>query len=148
MGKVKLSKEQIASLQAYESCDTQYLTDPRVEALVTELIGRVADKWTMLILEVLTERGELRFTRLSELVPGISYKMLTQTLRLMEREGLIARTVHPVIPPKVEYKLTELGLSLGAAFCGVWMWAERHLEQVERARAAFDQRSAPMTSGS
>jgi DNA-binding HxlR family transcriptional regulator len=141
MGKVKLSKEQIASLQAYESCDTQDLADPRVEALVTELIGRVADKWTMLILEVLTERGELRFTRLSELVPGISYKMLTQTLRLMEREGLIERTVHPVIPPKVEYKLTELGLSLGAAFCGVWMWAEKHLEQVERARAAFDQRS-------
>ena len=141
MGKVELSKEQIASLQAYESCDTQDLADPRVEALVTELIGRVADKWTMLILEVLTERGELRFTRLSELVPGISYKMLTQTLRLMEREGLIERTVHPVIPPKVEYKLTELGLSLGAAFCGVWMWAEKHLEQVERARAAFDQRS-------
>ncbi len=138
---MKLSKEQIASLQAYESCDTQDLADPRVEALVTELIGRVADKWTMLILEVLTERGELRFTRLSELVPGISYKMLTQTLRLMEREGLIERTVHPVIPPKVEYKLTELGLSLGAAFCGVWMWAEKHLEQVERARAAFDQRS-------
>jgi DNA-binding HxlR family transcriptional regulator len=140
---MKLSKEQIASLQTYESCDSQELTDPRVEALVTELIGRVADKWTMLILEVLTERGELRFTRLSELVPGISYKMLTQTLRLMERECLIQRTVHPVIPPKVEYKLKELGLSLGAAFCGVWMWAEKHLEEVERARAAFDQRSRP-----
>jgi len=142
MEKMKVSTEQIAALQSYESCDNQDLTDPRVEALVKELIGRVADKWTMLILEVLTERGELRFTRLSELVPGISYKMLTQTLRLMEREGLILRTVHPVIPPKVEYKLTELGLSLGAAFCGVWMWAERHLEQVERARAIFDLRSA------
>jgi len=140
---LKLSKEQISSLQAYESCESRELTDPRVEALVTELIGRVADKWTMLILEVLTERGELRFTRLSELVPGISYKMLTQTLRLMEREGLVTRTVHPVVPPKVEYKLTELGLSLGAAFCGVWMWAEKHLEAVERARTAFDQRSAP-----
>jgi DNA-binding HxlR family transcriptional regulator len=143
MGKTKLSKEQVASLQAYKSCDSQELTDPRVEALVNELIGRVADKWTMLVLEVLTERGELRFTRLSELVPGISYKMLTQTLRSMERQGLIARTVHPVVPPKVEYKLTELGLSLGAAFCGVWMWAEQHLEEVERARATFDQRSAP-----
>src|ERR1700678_2865897 len=143
MGKVKLSKEQIASLQAYESCDTQDPADPRVEALVTELISRVADKWTMLILEVLTERGEMRFTRLSELVPGISYKMLTQTLRLMEREGLITRTVHPVVPPKVEYRLTELGLSLGASFCGVWMWAEQHLEEVERARATFDQRAMP-----
>lgn len=141
MGKAKLTQEQIATLEAYSTCDVQESTDPRVEALVTELIGRVADKWTMLILEVLTEQGELRFTRLSEQVPGISYKMLTQTLRQMEREGLIARTVHPVVPPKVEYKLTELGLSLGAAFCGVWMWAEQHLEQVERARAAFDQRT-------
>ena len=143
MDKMKLSEEQIASLRAYESCDLQDRTDPRVEVLVTELISRVADKWTMLILEVLTERGEMRFTRLSELVPGISYKMLTQTLRLMEREGLITRTVHPVVPPKVEYRLTELGLSLGAAFCGVWMWAEQHLEEVERARATFDQRSMP-----
>src|ERR1700712_2750364 len=141
MGKTKLTQAQIATLQAYEACDTQESADPRVEALVTELIGHVADKWTIIILEVLTERGELRFTRLSEQVPGISYKMLTQTLRLMEREGLILRTVHPVVPPKVEYKLTELGLSLGAAFCGVWMWAEKHLEQVEAARAEFDQRS-------
>ena len=138
--KLQLTPDQIASLQAYESCGSEQLADPRVEALVTELIGRVADKWTMLILEVLTERGETRFTRLSEFVPGISYKMLTQTLRSMEREGLIERTVHPVVPPKVEYKLTSLGLSLGAAFCGVWMWAEQHLEQVEKARTAFDER--------
>lgn len=141
--KMKVSKEQAASLQAYEHCDQHQPSDPRIEALVTELIGRVAGKWTMLILEVLTERGELRFTRLSEMVPGISYKMLTQTLRSMEREGLVARTVHPVVPPKVEYKLTHLGLSLGAAFCGVWMWAEQHLDEVERARIAFDQRAAP-----
>jgi DNA-binding HxlR family transcriptional regulator len=137
----RLTQEQIKALRAYEACDAKDTANPRVEALVNELIGRVADKWTMLILEVLTERGELRFTRLSELVPGISYKMLTQTLRLMEREGLIARTVHPVVPPKVEYRLTELGLSLGAAFCGVWMWAEQHLEAVEQARAAFDRRA-------
>src|SRR5438128_1809117 len=75
--------------------------DPRIEALVNDLIGRVADKWTMLILEVLAERGELRFTRLGELVKGVSQKMLTQTLRHMERDGLITRTVHPVVPPKV-----------------------------------------------
>ena len=64
--------------------------------------------------------------------------MLTQTLRLMEREGLVARTVHPVIPPKVEYRLTTLGLSLSAAFCGVWIWAEEHIKEVETARAVFD----------
>jgi DNA-binding HxlR family transcriptional regulator len=119
-------------------CDPAQHPDPRVEALVAELIGRVADKWTMMIIEALTERGELRFTRLSEIIPGISYKMLTQTLRQMEREGLVVRTVHPVVPPKVEYRLTTLGLSLSAAFCGVWLWAEEHLEEVETARAIFD----------
>jgi len=117
-------------------------TDPRVEALVNELIGRVADKWTMLILEVLDEHGELRFTRIGELVPGISQKMLTQTLRQMERDGLVIRTVHPVVPPKVEYRLTGLGESLGEAFCGVWIWAARNISAIEAARAAFDRRKA------
>jgi DNA-binding HxlR family transcriptional regulator len=115
--------------------------DPRIEALVNDLIGRVADKWTMLILEVLAENGELRFTRLSELVEGISQKMLTQTVRQMERDGLLTRTVHPVVPPKVEYKLTQLGLSLGAAFCGVWVWAAENLKHVEKARRKFDEKA-------
>ncbi len=112
--------------------------DPRIDALMHALIGRVADKWTMLILEVLAEHGTLRFTRLSARVAGISQKMLTQTLRHMERDGFVQRTVHPVVPPKVEYALTPLGLSLGAAFCGVWFWAADHLEAVERARRSFD----------
>jgi DNA-binding HxlR family transcriptional regulator len=116
--------------------------DPRVEALVNEVIGRVADKWTMLILEVLAEHGELRFTRVGELVGGISQKMLTQTLRLMERDGLVVRTVHPVIPPKVEYRLTDLGVTLAEAFCGVWTWAEANIERIETARARFDARKA------
>lgn len=114
--------------------------DPRVETLVDELIGRVADKWTLLVLEELEDHGTCRFTRLSQLVPGISQKMLTQTLRAMERDGLVLRTVHPVVPPKVEYCLTALGHSLGEAFCGVWQWAEANLADVERARAAFDGR--------
>jgi DNA-binding HxlR family transcriptional regulator len=112
--------------------------DPRIGALVNELIGRVADKWTMMVLEVLAEHGELRFTRLSDLMNGISQKMLTQTLRHMERDGLLVRTVHPVVPPKVEYRLSALGLSLGSAFCGVWVWAAENLDQVELARKAFD----------
>jgi DNA-binding HxlR family transcriptional regulator len=115
--------------------------DPRIEALVNELIGRVADKWTMLILDILAEKGEMRFTRLGELVGGISQKMLTQTLRKMERDGLVTRTVHPVVPPKVEYKLTALGMSLGAAFCGVWIWASENLDQVDQARHDFDRKA-------
>jgi DNA-binding HxlR family transcriptional regulator len=119
---------------------TGQVADPRVEALVNEVIGRVADKWTMLVLEVLAEHGELRFTRVGELVDGISQKMLTQTLRYMERDGLAIRTVHPVIPPRVEYRLTDLGLTLAEAFCPVWHWAERNLEQIEAAREAYDKR--------
>jgi len=115
--------------------------DPRVEALVNDLIGRVADKWTLIILEVLAEQGELRFTQLSRQVTGISQKMLTQTLRQMECDGMVTRTVHAVIPPRVDYRLTELGLSLGAAFCGVWIWAEENLAKVEAARAAFAART-------
>ena len=141
-GKLSEREQQEMPPKAPEICDLKALNDPRVEKLVHELIDHVADKWTMIVLEVLAEQGELRFTRLSEQVPGISYKMLTQTLRLMEREGFVARTVHPVVPPKVEYKLTELGVSLAAAFCTVWLWAEGHLEQVERSRTAFDQKLA------
>ena len=116
-------------------------TDPQLDALVNELIGRVADKWTMLILEVLAESGGLRFTRIGERVAGISQKVLTQTLRQMEREGLLTRTIYPVVPPRVEYKLTELGLTLGGAFCGVWVWAAENLKQVEQARRNFDERA-------
>jgi DNA-binding HxlR family transcriptional regulator len=120
--------------------ETGLPADPRVEALVNEVIGRVADKWTMLILEVLAEHGEQRFGRVGELVGGISQKMLTQTLRQMERDGLVIRTVHPVIPPKVEYRLTDLGVTLAEAFCGVWTWAEKNLDRIEQARDAFDNR--------
>jgi DNA-binding HxlR family transcriptional regulator len=112
-------------------------TDPKLEALVREIIERVADKWTMLVLEVLEENGVVRFTRLGELVGDISQKMLTKTVRQMERDGLVTRKVHPVIPPKVEYQLTELGHSLGAAFCGVWIWAEEHSDEIAHARRAF-----------
>ena len=114
--------------------------DPRVEALVTEVIGRVADKWTMIVLEVLTEHGEQRFSRIAALADGISQKMLTQTLRHMERDGLVIRTVHPVVPPKVEYKLTDLGFGLAEAFCGVWVWAAKNLERIDAARLRFDGR--------
>jgi DNA-binding HxlR family transcriptional regulator len=115
-------------------------TDPKVDALVNEVIGRVADKWTMIVLEALTEHGELRFSRLGDVCGGISQKMLTQTLRQMERDGLLIRTVHAVIPPKVEYRLTELGYSLNESFCGVWLWAEKNLQRVTQAREAFDKR--------
>jgi DNA-binding HxlR family transcriptional regulator len=84
-------------------------TDPKVEAMVREMIEHVADKWTMLVLAVLEEHGLVRFTRLGELVGGVSQKMLTKTVRQVEQDGLVTPTVHPVIPPRLEYGLTELG---------------------------------------
>jgi DNA-binding HxlR family transcriptional regulator len=116
--------------------------DPVLEELVRGIIGQVADKWTMLIIEVLDEHGVLRFTEIGRQVGGISQKMLTQTLRQMERDGFVTRTVYPVIPPKVEYALTELGLSLGAAFCGVWEWAAARHQDIEAARQRFEGRQA------
>lgn len=134
-----------AAVQQHLSQETKL--DPRIEALVNGVIARVADKWTMIVLDVLAEHGRLRFTQLAKLVTGISQKMLTQTLRDMEREGVVIRTVYPVVPPKVEYHLTDLGLGLGAAFCGVWVWAQENIDTIEQARAAFDQRAGQAAAG-
>ena len=143
---VKLTKFTDAQVEAAKRYAAQapapdVPTDPQLETLVNQLIGRVADKWTMLVLDVLAENGQLRFTQLGKLVDGVSQKMLTQTLRQMEREGLLTRTIYPVVPPRVEYRLTELGLTLGAAFCGVWVWAAENLKQVEQARRDFDEKA-------
>lgn len=120
--------------------------DPELDALVREIIGRVADKWTMLALETLEEHGRLRFTRLAALIGGVSQKMLTKTLRQMEADGLVVRTVFPVVPPRVEYQLTDLGLELSAAFCGVWHWAEKYREAVVQARRSFRERQGEEAS--
>jgi DNA-binding HxlR family transcriptional regulator len=112
---------------------------PEVEALVRDIIGKIADKWTLLVLDLLEGKGTLRFGEISRGVPGVSQKMLTKTLRQMECDGLITRVVHPVIPPHVDYGLTEIGRSLTCAFCGVWMWAAEHHEQVKAARGKFHQ---------
>jgi len=141
MGKLMVSGNKVlkAKAEKVQARKTAFpATDPKVDALVLEIIGRVADKWTMLVLEALEEHGVVRFTQLGRLVSGISQKMLTQTVRQMERDGLVTRTVHPVIPPKVEYELTELGRSLGAAFCGVWIWAEMHWDEIARSRERFE----------
>ena len=130
--------EEIAVAKRYAMMRPTEPVDPRIEDLVKDLIACVADKWTMQVLDVLAESGELRFSRLAEQIPGISQKMLTQTLRRMEREGLVRRTVFPVVPPKVEYRLTTLGVGLGSAFCGVWVWAAENLEEVDNARRKYD----------
>lgn len=109
----------------------------QTEILVREMLDRVADKWTLVVLETLWDQ-EMRFSRLQEAIGGVSQKMLTKTLRQMERDGLLVRTVYAEVPPRVDYKLTQLGKSLSEAVCPLWEWAEKHLTQVEKARAKFD----------
>jgi DNA-binding HxlR family transcriptional regulator len=113
------------------------------QALARELLTRVADKWTLLVIDALAEGGELRFSRLRDRVDGISQKMLTKTLRELERDGLVTRYVHPVVPPHVDYKLTPLGESLGESVCGIWLWVDAHAQDVHQSRHAYDRVPRP-----
>jgi DNA-binding HxlR family transcriptional regulator len=111
---------------------------PEREALVRDILGRIADKWTLLVIDALEGEDAVRFSALRRRVGGVSQKMLTKTLRQLERDGLVARHVHPVVPPRVEYRLTALGESLGAAVCSIWTWAGDNIASVEEARRAYD----------
>jgi DNA-binding HxlR family transcriptional regulator len=119
---------------------TETVDRDRTEQLVRELLDRVADKWTLLIIDALEPGVPVRFTRLREMVGGISQKMLTKTLRQLERDGLVTRRVHPVIPPHVDYTITPMGRELGEAVCGIWEWVAANAVAMERARQAFTDR--------
>ena len=112
------------------------------EALVREILVRMADRWTLLVIDALDGEEALRFSRLREQVDGISQRRLTKTLRQLERDGLVTRQVSPVVTPRVDYRLTALGMSLAQALCGIWMWAGEHFDQVDGARRNFDSRNA------
>jgi DNA-binding HxlR family transcriptional regulator len=119
---------------------------PKKLALLHEILERIADKWTLLVIEALDGEDELRFSDLQRRVGPISHKMLTKTLRQLERDGLVTRRVHAEVPPRVDYKLTKLGESLGESVCGVWTWVGQHMPEVERARRAYD-RNTKRTNG-
>ena len=98
------------------------------------VLDRIADKWTALVIQILA-RGTMRYAQLQRAIGGISQKMLTQTLRSLERDGLVQRKVHPVIPPKVEYSLTRLGRTLIEPLHGLCRWSEKHLAELQANRA-------------
>ncbi|MFH8609843.1 winged helix-turn-helix transcriptional regulator [Streptomyces sp. NPDC018029] len=109
----------------------------RADSLAREIFSDIANKWALLIIEALGE-GTLRFSEVRSQVEGISHKMLTQNLRMMERNGLVERTVHPTVPPKVEYTLTEPGRRLRETVDGMCAWTHRYLGQIETSRQRFD----------
>jgi DNA-binding HxlR family transcriptional regulator len=106
-----------------------------------EMLARVGDKWSVYVIHVLGDAGTLRFNELRGRVAGISQRMLTVTLRGMERDGLVTRTVYPEVPPRVEYALTKLGRTLRQLVRGLVEWSGAHLTEVDAARAAYDARN-------
>jgi len=110
-----------------------------------QVLGRVADKWTMLVLSALSAEEVLRFSELRRRIEGVTQKVLTQTLRGLERDGLVDRTVYPTVPVTVEYRLTALGHSLAAAVSVIKAWAYEHIEELEAARDRYDQAAATRT---
>ncbi|GAA4449981.1 winged helix-turn-helix transcriptional regulator [Phytohabitans houttuyneae] len=115
--------------------------DTREDCEVRQILDRVADKWSLLVIALL-ERRTLRFTELRHKIDGISQRMLTVTLRQLERDGLVERTVYPVVPPKVEYALTDLGCTLHETIKSLVTWTEEHQEEIAAARVAYDRRAA------
>jgi DNA-binding HxlR family transcriptional regulator len=107
------------------------------------VLDRIADKWTALVIQVLA-RGTMRYAQLQREIGGISQKMLTQTLRSLERDGLVQRTVHPVVPPKVEYALTRLGRTLIEPLHALCKWSEKHLPELQANRARAKAKAAIM----
>jgi DNA-binding HxlR family transcriptional regulator len=106
-----------------------------------QILDRIGDAWSVLIVYSLGG-GSMRYTELANRINGVSPKMLTQTLRALERDGLVTRTVHPVVPPRVDYALTSLGRSLLGLCEALTDWAEKHIEDVVEARDLYDTREA------
>ena len=102
-----------------------------------QVLDRIADKWTVLIIRRLSD-GTLRFAQLRRAVDGISQKVLTNTLRGLERDGIVTRRIYASVPPRVEYSLTDLGRSLCDLVEAICCWAEANIEQVQVARAVYD----------
>ncbi|MER6388728.1 winged helix-turn-helix transcriptional regulator [Streptomyces sp. NPDC059382] len=109
----------------------------RADSLAREIFSDIANKWALLIIDVLAERT-LRFSELRGEIQGISHKMLTQNLRMMERYGLVDRCVYPTVPPRVEYTLTEPGRALRQTVHGMCDWTHQYLGHIEASRDRFD----------
>ncbi len=118
-----------------EQCNTEGAREVR------HLLTRIGDKWSLLVISLLGG-GSLRFSELKREVEDISQRMLTLTLRNLERDGLVKRTVYPTVPPKVEYELTELGTTLLDTIDSLVQWTISHMHEIATAREAYDLRQA------
>jgi len=106
-----------------------------------QVLETIADKWSVIVLYVLSQTETRRYSELQRVIGGISQKMLTQTLRKLERDGLVMRRVYPVVPSKVEYSLTPLGYTLTELLKAICTWAQTHWDEIEAARVRYEQGS-------
>jgi DNA-binding HxlR family transcriptional regulator len=113
--------------------------DKREDCEVRQILDRIADKWSLLVIALLDQRS-LRFTELRRKIDGISQRMLARTLRHLERDGLVSRTVYPAVPPRVDYALTPMGATLHHTIRSLVTWTEEHQNEIAFARAAYDTR--------
>ncbi|HEX4165807.1 MAG TPA: helix-turn-helix domain-containing protein [Bryobacteraceae bacterium] len=122
-----------------EFCET--LTDEE-DALTREMVACISDKWSLWTMSVIAEHVQpMRFSRIMEQVEGVSQKSLTKTLRSLERDGLITRTVFAEVPPRVEYAIRPLGTEMLDNVAPLWLWVAKRVRRFQDARAAFDGRS-------
>ncbi|MGP3917367.1 winged helix-turn-helix transcriptional regulator [Nonomuraea sp. 10N515B] len=117
--------------------------DTREDCEVRQILDRIADKWSLLVIALL-DCQSLRFSQLRREIDGVSQRMLSVTLRHLERDGLVSRTVHPVVPPRVDYALTPLGRTLHQTIKSLVTWTEEHQAEIASARAEYDARQEMM----
>ncbi|MEU2333326.1 helix-turn-helix domain-containing protein [Streptomyces sp. NPDC006654] len=118
-------------------------TDPELACPISPVVDIVFSRWTTPILWSLHAFGRQRFVELERRIKGITPKVLTQRLRQLERDGMVVRTYHPEVPPRVEYEISELGASLAPLFAHLADWAGTHLDHVDRARQRYDDAGGP-----
>ncbi|MEU2625111.1 helix-turn-helix domain-containing protein [Streptomyces sp. NPDC007157] len=119
------------------------LSDPELACPVSPVVDIVFSRWTTPILWSLHTFGRQRFVQLERRIKGITPKVLTQRLRQLERDGLVVRTYHPEVPPRVEYEISDLGTTLAPLFAHLADWAGTHLDDVETARQRYDEAGSP-----
>lgn len=113
---------------------------------MSDVLNRIGDKWSVMVVGMLGRNGTLRFNELKRLINGVSQRMLTLTLRNLERDGLVTRTIYPEVPPRVEYSLTELGKTLQVPISALWDWSAENHHAIVEARAIYDAREHAVTT--
>ncbi len=113
---------------------------------MSDVLNRIGDKWSVMVVGMLGRNGTLRFNELKRMINGVSQRMLTLTLRNLERDGLVTRTIYPEVPPRVEYSLTQLGKTLQEPIASLWDWSAENHHAIIEARTIYDSRETAVTA--